>query len=291
MGDAMKVLVLVVILLAVPSLAQTAAGGTSIPSALLKVDRTNQRIGIKTKTPTTPLEVNGVVYSSSGGFKFPDGTTQTTASSGSAGTPAVTLGTVAAIPGTLNLSTEGTADWLDSNAVGTAGQVVPDPQLFTHRKVNGSDVMQRTFTWIVGGATGWANGNGNDGGISKSTTGTDDIANGALSSSTTYSYSYSSNASQTGYGWKFDVPCKTTSQTLNLYAGVWSGSVAVTFTLPGGQSANYTISTAGGSPKKIPVSFTCSSTGDRLRVKAVLTVNGGAQPNVQFYAATLAPTP
>lgn len=33
-------------------------------------------VGIKTSNPTAPLEVAGQIYSSSGGFKFPDGTTQ-----------------------------------------------------------------------------------------------------------------------------------------------------------------------------------------------------------------------
>ena len=39
-------------------------------------------LGIGTTTPSTPLEVNGTIQSSSGGFMFPDGTTQTTASNG-----------------------------------------------------------------------------------------------------------------------------------------------------------------------------------------------------------------
>ncbi|GAA4047344.1 hypothetical protein GCM10022409_37000 [Hymenobacter glaciei] len=36
-------------------------------------------VGVGTTTPTQKLEVAGTVYSTSGGFKFPDGTTQTTA--------------------------------------------------------------------------------------------------------------------------------------------------------------------------------------------------------------------
>jgi hypothetical protein len=39
-------------------------------------------VGIGTETPTEKLEVSGTVYSSSGGFKFPDGSVQTTAASG-----------------------------------------------------------------------------------------------------------------------------------------------------------------------------------------------------------------
>jgi hypothetical protein len=39
-------------------------------------------VGIGTTTPSQTLSVNGTIYSSAGGFKFPDGSTQTTAASG-----------------------------------------------------------------------------------------------------------------------------------------------------------------------------------------------------------------
>lgn len=42
-------------------------------------------MGIGTTTPSEKLEVAGTVYSTSGGFKFPDGTVQTSAASGGAG--------------------------------------------------------------------------------------------------------------------------------------------------------------------------------------------------------------
>ena len=38
-------------------------------------------VGVATTTPGSPLTVAGTIYSSTGGFKFPDGTTQTTAAS------------------------------------------------------------------------------------------------------------------------------------------------------------------------------------------------------------------
>jgi len=39
-------------------------------------------VGIGTSAPAQKLDVAGIIRSSSGGFLFPDGTTQTTASSG-----------------------------------------------------------------------------------------------------------------------------------------------------------------------------------------------------------------
>ncbi|MBG8555407.1 tail fiber domain-containing protein [Hymenobacter guriensis] len=54
----------------------TPAALESVP-ALTVLASTN--VGIGTSTPSQQLEVAGTVYSTSGGFKFPDGTTQTTA--------------------------------------------------------------------------------------------------------------------------------------------------------------------------------------------------------------------
>jgi hypothetical protein len=63
-------------------------------------------VGIGTATPTTSLEVAGTVYSTSGGFKFPDGTVQTTAGAG---------GGLASIDSVFN--TGGNVDLIPQNAV------------------------------------------------------------------------------------------------------------------------------------------------------------------------------
>lgn len=44
-----------------------------------------QNVGIGTLTPNSTLEVAGVIHSTDGGFKFPDGTIQTTAAAGGGG--------------------------------------------------------------------------------------------------------------------------------------------------------------------------------------------------------------
>lgn|SRR5579862_3837188 len=59
------------------------SSGTSDNSATTQVTITGAgNVGIGTATPSNPLSVNGVIQSLTGGFRFPDGTTQTTASSG-----------------------------------------------------------------------------------------------------------------------------------------------------------------------------------------------------------------
>jgi hypothetical protein len=69
---------------------QRASGGTisfetTSTGASTMVILAGGNVGIGTTTPASPLTVAGVIYSSTGGFKFPDGTTQTTANAG--GTP------------------------------------------------------------------------------------------------------------------------------------------------------------------------------------------------------------
>jgi hypothetical protein len=48
-------------------------------------------VGIGILNPTSMLEVNGIIHSTTGGFKFPDGTIQTTAATGGPGTGNNTL--------------------------------------------------------------------------------------------------------------------------------------------------------------------------------------------------------
>lgn len=68
------------------------SGGTAIGTSYAGTDTAptsglivQGNVGIGTATPSNPLSVNGIVQSLTGGFKFPDGTTQTTAASGSSG--------------------------------------------------------------------------------------------------------------------------------------------------------------------------------------------------------------
>jgi hypothetical protein len=59
----------------------TTANGTTSRTERMRIDNTGN-VGIGTTTPGYPLSVNGVVQSLTGGFLFPDGTTQATAAAG-----------------------------------------------------------------------------------------------------------------------------------------------------------------------------------------------------------------
>jgi hypothetical protein len=53
-------------------------GNVAFDTNTLVVDAVNNRVGILSATPSSPLEVAGVIHSTTGGIKFPDNTTQTT---------------------------------------------------------------------------------------------------------------------------------------------------------------------------------------------------------------------
>jgi len=59
----------------------TTKNGTTARTERLRIDNTGN-VGIGTTTPGYPLSVAGVIQSTSGGFKFPDGSTQATAATG-----------------------------------------------------------------------------------------------------------------------------------------------------------------------------------------------------------------
>ena len=68
----------------------------------------NGNVGVGTGVPTERLEVVGTIYSTSGGFKFPDGTVQTTAATGGVGDGDITE--VTAGEGLTGGATEGIAN-------------------------------------------------------------------------------------------------------------------------------------------------------------------------------------
>jgi hypothetical protein len=67
----------------------TTLNGSAARAERMRIDNTGN-VGIGTTTPGYALSVNGVVQSMSGGFRFPDGTTQATAAVGGGGSVTLT---------------------------------------------------------------------------------------------------------------------------------------------------------------------------------------------------------
>jgi len=61
---------------------ESVGGGSVWTESSGDVYRSSGNVGIGTTSPNSKLSVTGIIESTSGGFKFPDGTTQTTASTG-----------------------------------------------------------------------------------------------------------------------------------------------------------------------------------------------------------------
>jgi hypothetical protein len=95
-----------------------ASGNLTVDTDTLFVDATNNRVGVGTITPGQKLTVAGVIEATSGGFKFPDNTTQTTAFLGGGG-------------GTVTSLSQGTGIDLTPDTIITAGTVALSPAALT----------------------------------------------------------------------------------------------------------------------------------------------------------------
>lgn len=84
----------------------------------------NGNVGIGISSPTQPLQVNGIIESTSNGFKFPDGTTQTTANLDNSITNEIeTWSTLSGIPAGFsdNIDNVNDGDFDSTNELQTAG--------------------------------------------------------------------------------------------------------------------------------------------------------------------------
>ena len=74
-----------------PTASPTFTGDATFDTNTLFVDSSAGKVGIGNTSPASPLTVAGVIESTTGGVKFPDGTTQTTAASGGGVTEATAI--------------------------------------------------------------------------------------------------------------------------------------------------------------------------------------------------------
>ncbi len=126
-------------------------------------------VGIGTGAPSEKLQVVGTIYSSAGGFKFPDGTVQTTAASGGGAAPQLTLsGQDLRISGgnTVTLPTD-----LDNQALSISGSTISLTGSTTSVTVPGDNLGNHTATQNLNLATYKLTGNAGSSGLSISSGG------------------------------------------------------------------------------------------------------------------------
>lgn len=135
------------------------SGNLNVDSNTLYVDAANNRVGVGTATPGYPLSVAGVIQSTTGGIRYPDGTTQTTAATGTvtsitAGT-GLTGGTITG-SGTIALSSPvavangGTGATIASTALSNLGGVPTTRTVTAGTGLTGGGALSSDITLNVG---------------------------------------------------------------------------------------------------------------------------------------------
>ncbi len=198
---------------------------------------------------------------------------------------------VAANPSALNLTTEGTSDWLAPAGNDTTPRTIAAGSL--HTKTTGQFQIGRDFDWVYGGL-GCTLFTQNQTNPSMTSTASDDAANAALSSSVAGQGIYYSNG--TGYGFRLSAPADTFTRTLRVYTSCYNGTSTCSATLSDGSVSTVTndFSTGGAYTVEdyFTITYNASRDGQTLEVTVLLTVTGASSnPNIKFIAATLQSTP
>jgi hypothetical protein len=225
-----------------------------------------------------------------------DGSGGVTISATGGGSGALSV-TSAAAPSTLNVSTEGTKDWLvntSTNSVASGDDTV------WHWKLLGG-YLRRTIRYTYPSAT--VTNPSLTSSMSVSADAGDDASQSnvlysalPLSSATGHSGAQSNNtASFTDWGFSIEAPADTVSRTLTLYVGLQgTNGTTVTFTarLSDGSAVDAVTTVANSEFDlvyyKVAFTFKSASAGQRLNVTALVTTSGAAS-NILFglQAATL----
>jgi hypothetical protein len=186
----------------------------------------------------------------------------------------------AAQPASVNISTEGTVDWLVPAAITT----LPRAQLSSalHTKALGGK-LHLGFDWIVSGGTIFAQ---NDV-MTITTTAGDDSANAVLAAS--IGSQGISIVAGINIGWRIVVPPSPNRiSTLRIYCSTFSGECTINASMPfDGQSTSLTFDSGAAASLYRMLTIQYRSNGF-LFVTARLTINRASTPNIKFQAASLA---
>lgn len=204
---------------------------------------------------------------------------------GGGGTSALSGTGPSAISSPVNMTTDGTIDYI---AIGTHGTSLPRSYTLPGVKLSGGGVFLETFFWLGGGqaVTIFTQNNG----TAVTATGADYAGGGALTNNVAGAGVYVST-SGVGYGFTISAPALPTSRRLRLYIGHYSCVLSVTAHLSDDSVTPVTLTSDSGVTtaieKLFEFNFASVAAGVNLVVTATVTTNRGGGPNVKPIAATL----
>lgn len=197
-------------------------------------------------------------------------------------------------PASLNLSTEGTFDWVH---LGTSSPIIPRIQTTggVHAKSGGSGGwLLHSFDWHQGGATGW--GTISQAGVcTMSTTLTDDLHTAALSSNLRVGF-FTATANSINSGWRFRAPCipgpsdlSGARRRIRIYAQSFNSALTVTVRSSDGSLTPITAvsgASGGGSVSKIHEIVYVGPPGTEIIVEGNITASS-TNPNQTLSGITI----
>lgn len=185
-------------------------------------------------------------------------------------------------PGTLNVSSVGTLDWLVTNA-STTPRTLQAPN--GHWKAKGGWLAQG-FDWICSPSAGSVTFSTFSNAMQISSSVGDDVG-AVLTNNVTGAFISDATGGALNWGFGLRFPAGPTQRTMRIYAGVFSGTLTMTAGLSSGAVSNVstTLAVGAGASNQQVFEFTFKDNEGWLWVTALLTTNQGSGPNIAFMGA------
>jgi hypothetical protein len=143
------------------------------------------------------------------------------------------LSAIVGVSGGVNFSTLGTIDWFYPTANAATAPRTVSPSSARHKRY-GEGFLVSTFDWMPAGLAASSNSS-----TTWSTTASDDSRNSALNTTSVFGMNTTSNYS--GWGFKFSVPSRTTTQVIRIYTQTFNAVKRLSCKLSDGSAAPVTV--------------------------------------------------
>ncbi len=188
-------------------------------------------------------------------------------------------------PASLNLSTEGTYDWMTPcGQTTTPRQQIPANN---HRKILGG-WLSIGFDWVSEGGILYTQAST----IKLSTNANDDTGGGPMTNFQTDQGLYTNSDSLTGFGFCFRAPAGVTPRTLKLYCSCFSAVITMKCRASDASFADTsdTFDSGAGAVGLVQwdITYNTGRDGKDMLVQVLLTTNRHSSPHIKMSAITLA---